>query len=133
MDNLEAGIRKDEQVPVLRGREALSTMEALGIQITLMQSMVPDALKQYLGTSDGEHVGLEDKLFERWAGKYSIAFKDFCDENAEDVSLIERIKTNALVPEDIERMSSYMQGKDKGGLYFKDNVEIAEFPKLFVH
>ncbi|MBU6214297.1 hypothetical protein KGM48_00420 [Patescibacteria group bacterium] len=96
-----------------RGREALSTGEAIAVQIHLMKEMLPPNLQIAVGTGDGENVGIEDALFERWADKYSKPFSDFCDEHAGESELIEHLKTDALTPEETAEVITYLRGDDR--------------------
>jgi hypothetical protein len=132
MSNLESGVHGEVSKPGLRGREAFTTGEVLGVQIMLMGRMVPKGLEQHLGTGDGVHVGIEDRLFERWAKKYSALFKDFCDENADNEELIMRLRTGSMTEGDAALVRAYLEDPVKqdgeiGGLYFKDSTEVKGF------
>lgn len=112
--------------PHERGREAISTMSAVGVQINLMHRMVPDRLQSYMGTSDTQHVGVEDKIFEHWATKYSHGFKDYCDDHADDTALIARIEGMTLTEADYEAIQEYLTQQVHGGAFFTDS-ELEKF------
>ena len=113
-----------------RGREALSTQAALTTQIALMRLMIPERLKPYFEQSDGETIGIEDKLFERWAGKYSPFFNTYCDLLAENHKLFSHMENEELSMEELNQMKDFIEVK--AGALFTDS-ELNEFIGKEVH
>jgi hypothetical protein len=119
-------VEGEVHIPLQRGREAISTLAAVGTQINLMHRMVPDRLQSYMGTSDSQHVGIEDKIFTLWSDKYGNGFKDFCDEHADDTALLGRIENMALTEADYEAMKEYLKADAHGGAFFTES-ELEKF------
>jgi hypothetical protein len=142
MMNLEANLdslneKPDSvEIPALRGREAVSTEEALVIQQNLIMMMVPPELSEHI-TGDIEDPVL-NALAMHWMQKYAIEFNGFakyCNENANNSSFIERVTHNSLTDKDYESMRKFLEGEEGGSKErpFFTTDELDEFIKDNIH
>lgn len=91
----------------LIGREAIPVDSALSAQIELVKYMMLDKLTPHLeGNKAEENL---DKLTEIWLDKYAGKFAEFCDENADDADLMERIIQKNLTNEDFMAIRAYLE------------------------
>jgi hypothetical protein len=142
MNNIESGINSAEPIPKWNdGNLEIPLEYLLGEQQFLMLTMVPEEIKPYVEESDGEQVGIEERLFERWCEKYSKLFREYCNNldpnDEEENKLISRIITGRLTSDDYLNLQNHLEAsEDKeqgiGGKFFTDE-ETKEFLKPFLN
>ncbi len=139
MNNIESAASAIESTPKwVNGNLEIPLEYLLAEQQLLMLMMVPLEIKPLVEDSDGEHIGIEERLFERWCEKYSKLFRDYCNnldpnDNEQD-KLIRRIVAGRLTSDDYLNLQNHLEAsEDKeqgiGGKFFKDE-EIKTFLKL---
>ena len=137
MNNIEAGFNTSEITPKWNGGDLEIPLEyLLAVQQVLMLMMVPNAIKPHVLDSDGEHIGIEEKLFERWCEKYSTLFRLYCNnldpQNEAEDKLIKRIVNGCLTSDDYLNLQNYLESSEDlvggvGGKFFVNEAEIKRF------
>ncbi len=137
MNNIESGINTTEQLPKWNEGDLDIPLEyLLGEQQFLMLMMVPEQIKSLVEVSDGEHIGIEEILFERWCEKYSELFRDYCNnlnpKVEEESKLIKRIITGRLTSDDYLGLQKHFEASENkeqgtGGKFFEDEAKIKQF------
>jgi hypothetical protein len=119
---------------------------AIETQQKLMNLMVPDRLKPYLGTSTGDTPGIEDAIFYAWHEKYAKRFARMCEKLAEEEEgnedgeeegsrdtkekVFSRLVEGRSTSEDYETMKKYLESE---GNTFFTQPELDVFIKEQVH
>jgi hypothetical protein len=142
MNNIEAGFNSSEPIPKWNDGDLEIPWEyLLSEQRFMMLLMVPKKIKSYVEVSDGENIGIEDKLFELWCNKYSKLFREYCNDldpdNEEEQKLILRIVSGRLTSDDYLNLQKHLEAsEDKeqgtGGIFFTDS-ELEEFIRPYKH
>lgn len=142
---MESSSGVGEVIPKWNGDDLEVPLEnLLAEQQLLMRLMVPKRMAELVTESNGEQVGIEDGLFERWHLKYSKLFREYCndlDPNHEyESDLIPRVVTGTLTSEDYSILQKYLEDpvnknedEGTGGLFFENEMEVDEFIKQYVH
>ncbi len=145
MNEIESSVKVGEFVPKWNdGNLEIPLENLLSEQQLLMRLMVPGKIRSLVSESDGEQVGIEDALFEKWYVKYSKLFREYCndlDQNDEyEKGLIPRIVTGRLTSVDYSIIQEYLENPANlngaegiGGKFFKDEEEVQEFIKQYVN
>jgi hypothetical protein len=145
MNKIESSVGVGESIPKWNGGDLEIPLEnLLAEQQLLMRLMVPKRIAELVTESNGEDIGIEDALFERWYVKYSKLFREYCNDldpsNDYENGLIPRVVAGTLTSEDYSILQKHLEdpinlneAEGIGGQFFKDDEEVQDFLKQYVH
>lgn len=100
-----------------RGRAAIPVEQALAFQVALIEYMVGPRFAHF---SDSEKEDVITKWFDTYVtkelpdGRTFNAFAEYCDEHADDVDFISRVREGKWTISDLEALKQYAEESPKG-------------------
>ena len=121
------------------GRNEVSVEVATATQTSLVERMIPEAIRPYL-LDPAEDLEKKDpilmELGNRFALKYIFdfnGFTEYCNSKSKDVEFMARAKLGQFTEEDYTDMISFFEQNEHGEPFFADEAEVQEFLKPFTH